>query len=283
MGCRERKTLTFKEILEAVDWHAVGTAQRFEAVLSDAEHETVTEAILSAVEKWTPGDFGRIGSVEEKFQAQIYPEKAVINWGQELFSEDPESVVGFVDLTVWPPSTVVDWKTTGDVGTKWQDRHYLSWQGPLYALAAGAQGYVYRGVERSPYRRVNGRGIHRTREVASPWPNFRNNQSVLLWLRQNLAQRAVLDGQSPWPQRSPGACGAFGRPCDFLELCETGTTPLTSLTLGPFSHSGIERFGLCPERYRLEKLLGEGHDEGAFGTAFHAGVAEVYGQLKKLQ
>lgn len=278
--------MTFNEILEAVDWSAVGTAQRAEAKLSDGEHETVTEALLSAVEKWTPSDFGHIAKIEERFQS-FADLNYMTGWGEQASCDNPSSVVGYVDLTLHSPDMlefgVVDWKTTGDVGTKWQDRQRLSWQGPLYCFVSRAATYAYRGVERTPYRRIDGRGIHRTRTVSSPWPSFRTDGDVERWLDQNLAQRAVLRDQAPWPQRSPGACGAFGRDCDFLPLCETGTAPLTSLTLGPFSHSGIERFGLCPERYRLEKLLGETNEEGNWGSAFHGGVAEVYRQLKKLQ
>ena len=110
-------------------------------------------------------------------------------------------------------------------------------------------------------------------------------QLLTLYARHNAAR------YPSWLTHAPYACTAFSskfqpRQCAYYDSCQAhnNATPIVP-ELGPMSHSGAELFALCPEKYRLNSVLGadEGAADTAIGSAFHAGIAEAYRQLQALQ
>ena len=132
---------------------------------------------------------------------------------------------------------------------------------------------VYRGVTRDG----------KTREVKVEYDLADNQVRVRRYLNQMWQARHAFKDDLVWPQTKPFACGSYGRDCTFKKDCFNGTEPLQKLDIEPnFSYSGLERFALCPEKYRRSKLdeaKGEESQETNMGKAFHVVMAEVYSQI----
>lgn len=192
----------------------------------------------------------------------------------ELLVPGVPRVHGYIDLRAVADSgerLVIDWKTTGgELDAKWLNRQTDSWQWRIYAYGTGATHVVYRGLSRN--------GSIRSIIIEVP-PD--NNEAVERYLQQCHAMREAVRacGTYPWPQSKPGACNAYGRPCQYLDHCR-GNEPLP-IGNGSVSHSysSLQTFSLCPERARLDAALGAESSENestSFGSIVHAGLAAAY-------
>lgn len=286
------------EVSEQIDWEAVGAAHR-SVKLPEHDYKALALMTSRAAARWVPGDLGKIGDVEQRFLVTV-PEhedqqvthycRATKDLEVELQCSGVSMFKGFVDLTLDDPAenanedvlTVVDWKTTSDVGPQWRERLQHSWQAKLYCWAHSAQRFVFRGVER------NGR----TAEVVIEWPIYNEFGRLAFCdadaenhVRQAFATRAAQSRSNHWTMHTPWACRAYGRQCEHYGHCTNNTAPRGPGPTGPLSYSSIETLLLCPERYRLDALLvqeSSEDDRTALGSAFHQGMAELYGQLKRL-
>jgi hypothetical protein len=172
---------------------------------------------------------------------------------------------------------VYDWKTAGSINEAHTDRLKLSWQGKLYGTTYGCQEIVFRSIQRDC----------RVSELRLPWPMpGYGDHDVVEHYRQALAMREMMKHEGRWLQHMPYACGAFGKDCPHRVICaESNIAPVKLLELRPFSYSGAENFLLCPERYRLDTVLesDDSNEKTLLGSAFHAGVATAWQQIRELQ
>lgn len=282
--------IKYAELLELLDWNRIVEAAHT-VPLKLHDYEDVLQMVMKSVKRWGPADSQgglRDAVIEERFVLEAYgmiPHLGVTS--EESRSYGSSTVKGFIDLRgVRPDGTVevVDWKSTGSITPEKRAALSISWQGRIYATAAQAQRYTYRLVERSGA----------CSEVSVPWPNSAYCEVDVSEYLDNVIYRRkrMHEWISPWPRSMPYACGAYGRDCNYVDECarhnQSGARPLVQL--GPLSHSSIEVFNLCPERYRLDevtKALGQGQDRpeddgSQLGSSFHAAIAEAWRQLGKL-
>jgi hypothetical protein len=244
------------------------------------------------LKKWGPSDYVTLAvdAIEDRFVVTSprtgRPRSFLSVTSEESRSHGSRAFKGFIDLCgvrTLPNGDykreVVDWKTTGSIGIEHSNRLRLSWQWKLYGYVYGADTVVYRSIQRDG----------RVSETRLDWPSTSwYPEDVERFMRQVLDLRESQLGESTWLQHSPFACRAYGRDCPRLDVCARYNQHLTGeAALGPMSYSGAETLLLCPERYRLEQVLGreDGESEGdtSLGTAFHAGAAEAWRQIKALQ
>jgi hypothetical protein len=190
-------------------------------------------------------------------------------------------IKGFIDLHAYEKgedglfSRVVDWKVSSSLDAVWRNRQTDSWQGKIYARVTGASKVEFRGIQRDG----------RSTSLSYDWPTKAyNNGDVDNYVLQAIAMRDSLRRSNVWTKRMPYACEAYGRRCPYHTVCrsEEGAKYEQLVQLKPFSYTGMETFFLCPERYRLDSFVEAEEEEtsaAAFGKAFHAGIAEAYGQL----
>jgi len=300
--------LNYDELLAALDWDKV-----IEAVhgvpLKQHDYGDVAGMLLSSVKKWGVKDYNTLADikVEQRFVMEIPSLTAHLGVSSaESRSYGSSAIKGFIDLDGFRTThdgkldavEVIDWKTVGSITPEKKLNQSLSWQGRIYAVARGASRYTYRLVQRDG----------RTAEVSSNWPEpFYTEDDVREYLTETVAARQDEQGRhrveklggvaiTPWRRNMPGACGAFGRPCEHLELCAvTNSAPRRPLALGPLSHSSCETFNLCRERYRLDELkkaedVAAGREtfydveaSSTLGVSFHAGAAEAWRQIGSLR
>lgn len=278
----------WEDVCEQIDWEPVKAAHRETRGLAEHDFEVLALMTFAAAKRWLASDL-KIGIVttEQRFlvtvpgapdvECERFPlatkelELKLLKSGARLFK-------GFADLTL-KNGTECDWKTSGDLGPAWRDRHQHSWQAKLTCWARAAKRFVFRGVERSG----------RTAEVIIDWPIASPVTGRIAYDNtdcdhQVRAAFAVRDSQSssPWLRAMPHACFAFGRACEHRSMCDENNAPITLPDNGPLSYSGIEGLLLCPERYRLGKVLADNDEDSdsrtALGRAFHAGVAVLWNQ-----
>lgn len=288
--------MNFDQLVSKVDWRLVGSAMN-EIPLDEHEYETILDMIWSALEKWGLDDLEefKIRGVEEPFtlfvpsKGDLPVERFLGQLHEQVHSDFDRHrlLVGFVDLQGVRDHKreIIDWKTTRDASLDWVRSLRDSWQWKIYSTAYGAESFRYRGVEKQAHKRVEGRGVHKCREVVLEWPTDAwGDEDVVAYLRQNIDLRESLAKSTVWPARQPWACKQFSKLCPYKDLCVTNSAPRSLIELSPFSYTGIERFSLCEEKYRLEKLLSADDEDkgGDFGKAFHAGIACVYEQMRKL-
>ncbi len=253
--------------------------------------------VLKAIKKWGPVDYLglAIEGIEQRFAIEFPEHDPREPWrfvphldidSEKSNSYGPRSVKGFVDLvgTSQPLAdgtaglrTVIDWKTTGSISTDQQDRVRHSWQGKLYGAVYQAQRVVFRSIQRDG----------RATELRYSWPSASYcDIDVCEHFGKALDLRETFRHADKWLQHAPSACGAYGRDCPYKVQCLiNNAAPRQSIELRPFSYSGAETFLLCPEKYRLNTILDgdKGNEDTDLGTAFHAGVAEAWTQIKTLQ
>ena len=158
---------------------------------------------------------------------------------------------------------------------KWVKRYTDSWQWRIYLYNAQADVFVYSGVSR------NGE----TREFYLPRPaNLEEQVKTQLISLGLMREQLIESGMLVYPMNRPFACNAFGRECENIYDCRNWKMPQQQLEGWNWSPSSMEQFLICPERMRrsqLRKLEGielRGNDAAEIGTAFHAGIAEVFRQ-----
>ena len=238
--------------------------------LYDWDLQDLDRMVDAALEKWVVKDEKdfKIYGIEQPVDIQI----------EDMDCNNPPThlrrVIGYVDLWgCYDRPVVIDWKTAGTLDYKWEERLRQSWQGRMYAEALQASVVVYRGVTRDG----------KTKEILVEYDLADNQVRVRRYLNQMWQMRQALKDDLIWPQSKPFACGSYGCDCAFKKDCFLGNEPLQKLDIEPnFSYSGLERFALCPEKYRRSKLdeaKGEESDSTNMGKAFHLVMAEVYSQI----
>lgn len=285
------------ELCAQVSWNDIRDVHRQTKLLAEHDFEALALMTVAAARRWALDDMGKIGGIEQRFLVSV-PENAELpceRWPlatkeaeEKLLADGARLLKGFTDLIITKRFSegdrhvVVDWKTAGDVGPAWRDRLQHSWQAKLYCWANQSPRCVFRGVQRDG----------RTAEVVVEWPVLSpvtgnvafNDSDAEQYVRSAFAIRES-QTSAPWARAMPHACNAFGRPCEHLPMCNENTHP-GGIPSGPLSYSGIETMLLCPERYRLGKLLAVADEDTdartALGRAFHSGMEALYQQLARL-
>lgn len=297
--------MTYELLLDALDFDNIVEAIHTVKLKQD-DAQDCASMVLKALKKWGVQDYLglAIEGIEQRFavefpkvelgQPQVFIPHVDIT-DEESASYGPRSVKGYVDLVGVRGAgicagdshvragggdlvrEVIDWKTTSNISSDQQDRVRHSWQGRLYAATYQAQRVVFRSIQRDC----------RATELHYDWPSRSYcDIDVCEHFGKALDLRETFRHSDKWLQHAPSACGAFGRDCTYREVCLVhNQAPRKLIELRPLSYSGTETFLLCPERYRLNTVLDgdKGSDSTDLGTAFHAGVACAWEQIKKLQ
>jgi hypothetical protein len=151
-----------------------------------------------------------------------------------------------------------------------------SWQWMIYMYATDARIFMYRGYS----------WTYKTTEelILQGLPSLREEVRDYLG-GVYAARQALVDAELVvWPRRKPDSCGAFGRPCPYLQDCEDYTMPQVAPGDRQLSYSSAANFLLCPERHRRDCLSDEKGEtkETIMGQAFHRGMEEMYRQGAEL-
>ncbi len=283
------QSLTYEALLDLLDMDAVVEAIH-SVDLKQPDYEDAATMVLKALKKWGPTDHDNLAieAVEERSALELPATggyRSHINISSETATLlGPRSIKMFVDLVGVRRGLngssvreVVDWKTTGSISSDQQARLRYSWQGKLYGTTYGCQKIAFRSIQR------DGRCV----ELRLNWPGAAyDDHATIEHYRQALAMRELMANEGRWLQHMPYACKAFGRDCEYRDLCCVhNQAPVKLIEIRPFSYSGAEKFLLCPERYRLDTVLDgdKGSEETSLGLAFHAGVREAWEQIRKLQ
>ena len=264
------------ELISSLDYNLVNAAIRSKApkVFDLNDYELIADMSLKAVEEWLFYDLQTltITAIENKRSVQF-----------ENVSE-PTSVICDIEAVNHKGlKLIIDWKSSSrDLDPLWEQRHRDSWQWRTYLRATNSDICEFRGINTKL----------KTRTVPCNFvPGL--NEKVDLQYRQVADMRTALIGTVPWPRHMPGSCFAFGRPCPYVNDCRKDTYPITPLFPKSISHSAMDTFLLCPERYRRDELIkiaGVSDDtEDApdnysreLGSALHRSLAEIYRQAFKL-
>jgi hypothetical protein len=260
-------------LLESLDHDAITAAiRRSDFSLAEFDlAERVGKAVWAAGVEFLVEDLlDDVDGVEEEGTSIVagqFPVNYVFDIRKRIKGETPltSSLAG--------KSCIVDWKTTkGDLDPPWVARHTDSWQWKIYLYISGCDVFEYRGI--------NWAG--RTRRVFLPRPANLAEQVEQHFVGAH-SMRSALKTLDVWPMRMPGSCYAYGRRCRYLRECQSWTMPRGVPEKDSFSHSSIDTFLLCPERYRRDKLtfgeIPETHEErydAELGSAVHRGLEEVY-------
>lgn len=238
--------------------------------MPDYDRQDVRELVLIAAARWLPTDLEEwyVDAIEEEFEIEGFRGILDIRGRHRGRFSSFDNHAGAPFLA--------DWKTTkGALDADWAARYKYSWQWKLYCAAKpDVRLFSYRGINRSG----------ETREIIIEVPPGVVEESRQ-YLDQIRTMRDVLRGTSPWPRKMPGSCKAYGRECDFIDICHENIVREGDVDFSkPLSYSGSETFLLCPEKHRLTQISGYGEDDEvlAFGKSFHRGIAEVYRQVFRL-
>lgn len=216
---------------------------------------------------------------------------------------------GFIDLIIKLPDgrvKIPDWKTTGSLSDysqkDFKDRCRHSWQSRYYDLAARecfalpedtVVEVEYRGIAVEDLKQLVVQGI-----TSGEWRARALDRYLKIWEALDIAVNGVElypsygvgHTTAPWPQHSPEACHKFKTACPYLGACvlDIDVIPSESITVETLSHSSMNTYLDCPERFRRERLdkmhgreRGGGSDASELGNAVHRGMAEIYRQLKE--
>lgn len=247
--------------------------------LAEYDEKDLKNMVWTAAEKFLVRDLHDmvIDGVEEPYERELhFPGGAQVFRG---IKDLTGTLHGRLNVTkkFAGRKVVIDWKTSHKtLDTTWDERLLDSWQWRKYLYFGGADVMLYRGV--------NAEG--KTRELLIERP-ANLESSILAQLEGVSAARNSLinAGLTVYPRKMPSACGAFGRECPYWTDCREHTMPQVALLPGrSFSYSSMDRFLACPERYRRGEIENEmeNTEESNFGTAFHRGIAELYGQARQL-
>lgn len=263
-------------MMEKINWPAVEAAIGAEEDFLDFEYGAIKEAVAAAVDAWVPEDSAHlVVGVEQEVEIPFE------GWEEgEIPPESARRAKGFLDLNLLTRegrTIIVDWKTTGAKEMPQADKYSRSWQWRMYAAALAAQVPV-ESIE------VQYRVVTRDLQLGtiSLIPSAYTVERVREQLQMVAAMNDAIAEFTVWPQRMPGSCKAYGRECPFTLDCANGTMPRGAMRRKDLSFTYVDRFLLCPERARRVELEPEGDstEEAGFGSAFHRGMAEVYGQLQ---
>jgi hypothetical protein len=182
---------------------------------------------------------------------------------------------------------VLDWKTTKNkLSTDWKNKLVDSIQWKLYCvLEPEYPGLIF-------YRGMSRQGDVREVIIEPPEPQYLipEVEDVVGPIASFIKQLG--EKHEVWPRNMPSACNAFGRPCVWYAECEDNEMPRRLVEIESMSYSTINRFMLCPERLRREKLAyleakeleieGEIEPDASestrFGNAVHRGLESLYKQ-----
>lgn len=286
--------MNYEVLVATIDWSKVNAVVLAAPLLSQADRADLGSMLLKACKKWIAPDTDnlRVTGVEQRFLLRSAPGFSVervgaTDGGEEALGE--HGVKGYMDLVGWrrdfrvgdgggvaiDSQEIIDWKCVGTISDEQQTRLRDSWQWKLYCVATGATRFTYRSIQRDG----------RVKDTVLRWSSENyGNQEVENQLRMVQAMRSTLRYYDTWPRHAPFACRAYNRECDYVQQCRAGTMPLKVIPLKALSHSRMETFLLCPERYRRDRLVEIETDrqETALGKAFHAAVAEIYMQIYNL-
>lgn len=275
--------MTYEAIIASLDWASINDKVLAMPLLSQADRADLAAMLLRACKKWVAPDSESliVTGIEDRFLLDVRPGHAIER--VRPANDDAEAwlgaygVKGYVDLAGYDgraESRLVDWKCTGSISEDQQNRLRDSWQWKLYCFATGATSFTYRSIQRDC----------RTKDTVLSWPaGGYTDMDVEQYLRTVQGMRKSLHYHDVYPRHAPFACKAYGRDCDYVRQCRTNTAPLVQLKHKTLSHSRMETFLLCPERYRLDRLADDrDREETALGKAFHVAIAAIYEQLYKL-
>lgn len=286
LGLSRSESAELAELLSGVDLASIALSLEEQHASPKFVLDEAKECIWQAVETWLLHDYKnlKIEGIEERLESGL--------------------LKGYVDLrgtitaTSGPLSElsgkkfVLDWKTAGRLDAVWKIRLKLSWQWRIYCYLAGASVFVYRGISRAGD----------VSELILPVPPDNSAQVVEHVKRLERMRESLGDPRERWPRSlSQSACFSFGSPCAYLDFCtgkqesvqydpeafarvfphNGGTGPQYPL----WSYSTAGTFLACPERYRLNLLLGQEEDTEAqaFGSFVHFGLAEIWRQVFGLE
>jgi hypothetical protein len=275
--------LTLNDIWSSLDldriYNAIVTNDANERSLTDFQVKDVKSMLLTATERWLLRDLSEFYDVKlEKLTEIPFVEMDPLNPPVTF-----PRAKGYVDIVTHrykkdvPQRIIIDWKTTSrkTLDAEWKDRLAQSWQGRFYLFSETADEMHFRGVKYD--------GV--TAEVILPWRSS-YEWEVPLQLEGIWAQIQALKPFPVYPRSMPKACGAFGRECPRLMDCKLGTMPQGVPRHRDLSYSTVEKFLLCPERFRRDNLEEDGKEggseESSTGSGFHRGIAEIYRQVFKL-
>lgn len=273
----------FSEYAPQIDWQKVEDAIIGDGKLAEYDLADSKTMVWSAAEKFLPRDLYDldIDGVEEPYEATLE-----LPYGPQVFKGIKDlkgRLRGRLNATkkYAGKKVVVDWKSTANTLDKtWEDRLLDSWQWRKYLYFENADVMIYRGLGRDSSGEVKFREVFIERPA-------KLEEDILVQLQGCAISRQSLieAGLEVWPRKMPSACGAFGRECPYFLDCRDGSMPRGAVLPGrSFSYSSMDKYLLCPERYRRE-ILSEGQEdteESLFGQAVHRGLAEVYTQARNL-
>jgi hypothetical protein len=262
------------EILDNIDMEKVIAAVRKEgAGLPDWDLESVADMIWGVCDKWLSRDtkWMYLQGIEERY-----------NWNGESGIYDVRGTfTGDAPEYLRGKTFIRDWKTSsGELDARWAERYNNDNQWRMYLWQSDADIFLYSGVNRKGD----------VREIYLHRPDNLSDQVRSQLMGLDLVQQAYLDaGLTVFPLSQPSACSAYGRRCARREECTGFTMPRRTPKPWNWSPSAMSKFSLCPERFRRYQIdredgLGAGGDgdtgpEARVGTAFHAGIAEIYKQV----
>jgi len=292
---KESKLKPWQFYSDQIDWNKVNAAiSDVSTPLSDLEEELVRICVWDAAEKYVSLDLAafKITGIEKRVEFQPEGSKSIVKGYIDLMGEIREDgIKPYCDY--FPGIWEADWKTTGGrvfstdnkdgsgpqfsgtVNSQWKERYLDSWQGKIYARAAGARLMEYRGISQ-------------LREYASLILAFEEHQIQEVdeyVVGASAIYNSLLDsGLQVWPRRMPKSCGNWGRDCQFKKNqdCILYTMPKGVPPRRDLSFSSIEQLYECPEKFRrmsLDKGLDDGTDASRFGEAVHRGIASSHSQL----
>lgn len=265
--------------MKDIDWQKVVDSMA-EYGLSDMEDRQVRGIIFNAYEAFAEIDVGSV---------------AVEGIEQKLTKEaDGTPVYGYLDLVVrvgnrpkhpyWKGMAgmrvVIDWKTIRFPFKGWSDSYASSWQGKIYCWLSGAEAVIYRACL------YDGT----IRSIVSPAADPKSVEEHISRVGAMVRSLRESGQDKRWPRvLSYRACRAYGHPCPFLQICRE-QVPCPDFPDNhewpPLSYSSMDRFLLCPERYRLTAIhssldpeFEDNTTSTRIGSAVHAGLACVWKQL----
>jgi hypothetical protein len=273
-----------QELLATMDLDAVANAIWYEG-MKDYDFQDAKECVWNAATKWLHRDVVEfnVTDVEVRREAEIAGHKV------KGFIDIRGTLNGKINaLSKWAgKSFVLDWKTSKNkLSTDWKNRLLDSLQWRLYCLLEEEwPGLIF-------YRGIGRQGDVREIIIEPPQPEYlipqiESDIGPVGDFIKKLGKTAEI-----WPRNMPHACKAFGVECGFYSECEDGDMPPALVPIENLSYSTINRYMLCPERLRREKLAyqlakeleieGEvepdASDATRFGNAVHRGLENLYKQ-----
>jgi len=275
----------FSDLKKLINWEKVAkqiaTPEECEKLLSADDFKEAKKLVWLAAETWLPRDYVEfnIHGVEEKYEV--------------LLKDCKRNVKGYFDLrgTINGISRpfkpykgrhfILDWKTSRNtLDQTWKDRLVGSWQHLIYAWQYNEKfgiipSVIYRGISRN----------QDTREILMEIRPV-DIEETERYLKQAANIITLLEPEEVWFMNKPYSCNAYGKECIRLVDCEDFSMPRRLIDKGQaMSYTGIKLLGLCPERYRRDKLDAEDQkvksdsEESLLGKGIHRGLAEIWRQI----